>query len=139
MAGVKVVVFGVTALTCLAFSHASLADESLSQAEAHKIAQIAAGSVYPDLFAVNFPQQRGHRDFFEFEILWTDQRSNASPHYGTFAVNARTGDVWNVAGFCTRVSSPKLLTIQQQIKQRFHWKDTAYRMYHIRKPACDAG
>lgn len=75
-------------------------------------------------------------DFYRFEALSHSQV--ASPVVGFFAVDTRTGEVWDVAGFCKRVTSPSLEALQQRIRKRFEISPEQYERLRSQKPVCDA-
>jgi hypothetical protein len=53
-------------------------------------------------------------------------------------VNSGTGDVWNMAGFCTHLTSPSLKKLQGDIRRRFKLKPKEYKELRAKKPMCDA-
>src|SRR6266849_6464997 len=63
--------------------------------------------------------------FYVFEV----QSSNpvASPIVGAFAVNSSTGDVWDVTGSCTLLTSRSLRKIQADIRKRFEFTPEEFR------------
>jgi hypothetical protein len=114
-------------------SATSVLAEPFSKKEARDLAQIATRIYYNDLIAVDVAEQP-ESDFYLFEVLWTNQGSNGSPHFGAFAVNKQTGDVWDVAGYCTLLHSKNLTEAQQRLRTKLGAAD----LRNHEKPQCDA-
>lgn len=74
--------------------------------------------------------------FYFFAIVSNNR--DASPIVGYLAVNPRTGDVWNIAGHCERLTSSALRRAQDQIRKRFGLTDTEYERLQAEMPICDA-
>src|SRR5437762_11424771 len=56
--------------------------------------------------------------FYIFDALNPGSDPNVSANFGTFAVNVATGDVWDVAGQCKRLTSPALEKLQRGFRDR---------------------
>jgi len=72
-------------------------------------------------------------DFYSYQAL--AQSSNSNGSLGFFAVNAWTGDVWNI-DTCSRVSSPALQKDQQSILKRSGMSPLAATTLRERSPGC---
>lgn len=114
-------------------AHASGA--RLSAKEAEKLVEAA---IYPNrskavLQEVHIPSEP---DFLFFEAI--DPNPDHSAHMGTFAVNSWTGDVWNTAGFCIRVASPRLSEMLRGIRSHSALEAAEFNRRRDKKPICDA-
>ena len=52
---------------------------------------------------------------------------------------ASTGDVWDMAGYCTCLTTPSLERLQKEIRKRFNLAAQEYKELRAKKPMCDAG
>jgi hypothetical protein len=75
-------------------------------------------------------------DFLFFEAI--DPDPDHSAHMGTFAVNSWTGDVWDTAGFCRRVTSSRLIKMLERIRAHSSLTAAEFARRHASKPICDA-
>jgi hypothetical protein len=114
---------------------AAVVHPPISYADAWILAQEATRVYYPNLVATDAASQLQSR-YYLFEVLWTDQGPNGSPHFGAFAVDNQTGNVWNMAGTCTLLKSKSLRRLQDAIRLRVRVPSWSYR--HATKPMCDA-
>jgi hypothetical protein len=128
-----------TTLLFLVLAHTRLlADDDgpkIPLEEALGLAQEAMKSYRPGA-ALEYIPGLSTSDFYEFAAL--SDNPTASPNVGRFAVNARTGDVWDGAGFCTHLTSPSLRKLQRDIRTRFKLPDERYKDLRKQKPMCDA-
>jgi hypothetical protein len=102
--------------------------------EAQALAQEAMNFYHPGAFLEYMPLFDD--GFYEFAAL--SDNPVASPNVGRFAVNPWTGDVWDAAGFCERLTSPSLEMRQQAIRERFEFAADEYADLRAKKPVCDA-
>jgi len=72
--------------------------------------------------------------FYFFAALWDNP--NGSPLIGHYAVDVRTGDVWN-AVICERFKSPALAILQHTIRERIGLTDVQYRKLRTDGPQCE--
>jgi len=123
------------AAVLIAVSSVSAMPDAISYLDAKALAQEATRVYYSDLTAID-TDGKLENGFYLFEILWKHQGQDASPHFGAFAVDIRTADVWNVAGNCTLLSSKALRRLKREVLGRS--KLTTEIRRHSRKPMCDA-
>jgi hypothetical protein len=114
-------------------AHASNARLLVKEAE-----KLVEAAIYPNrgqavLQELRIPEEP---DFIFFEAI--DPNPDHSAHMGTFAVNSWTGDVWSTAGFCIRVSSPRLTEMLKSIQSHSPLKATELDRLGVKKPICDA-
>jgi hypothetical protein len=102
--------------------------------EAQALAQEAMKVYYPGASLEYMPLFDD--GFYEFAAL--SDNLVASPNVGRFAVNPWTGDVWDAAGFCERLTAPSLEIHQQAIRERFKFATEEYADLRKKKPMCDA-
>ena len=77
-----------------------------------------------------FPQ------FYFFEATWDNP--NGSPIIGHYAVDPRTGDVWD-AIVCGRLTSPALIKLQKAVRKQIALTEEKYRRARRPGPMCGPG
>jgi len=73
------------------------------------------------------------RNFYYFEVLVPNPV--ASPVVGHFAVNLRTGDVWDPAA-CEELTRPSLKKLQEGVRKRLGLKGREFARAKSQKPIC---
>ncbi len=106
----------------------------ISEAEARGLAKAALRKEVRNLPDLRLDLQRGYPDrpgFYWFEA--TAFVRDASPVLGHFAVNRRTGDVWDPVG-CKKLTSPDLKSAQQSVLKRISMSDRELRRLALIRP-----
>lgn len=111
----------------------------ITHAQAQELANATLNSYWScphEDCSVNYLPRQIYPDFYAFEV----QSSNyvASPHLGALVVNSYTGDMWDVAGFCKRISSQRIRMLQRHIKNGLAVTNGDYKRLREKKPECDA-
>jgi len=75
--------------------------------------------------------------FYGFQALRQNAPAGASANVGFFAVDRRTGDVWN-AVICEEHRSPELRRQQQAVRKRIGLSDAQYKKLRSPGPMCES-
>ena len=78
---------------------------------------------------------RTYPGFYVFSIIWA-ATPNGSAMYGSYAVDASTGDVFDAVSECTEISSPSLRKLQSKIRSQIHLSEAEYRKLRSKGPLC---
>jgi hypothetical protein len=87
----------------------------------------------PGLAAVSM-ENFHNNGFYLFEVTWNNLQPG-SAIVGHFAVDLKTGDVWD-AVVCSSISSPELTKLQGQIRRRMGMTKEVYRKLKKPGPMC---
>ena len=134
-----VVGLAVLALCCFAGAQSPpKSDSRISVTDARKLATVAiqtnpAGN--PDFHEKFGLEQLGNeRGFLVFEGQW-DNLTGGSANLGHYAVDERTGDVWD-ADLCREYRSPELRSLQQAIRKKLGVTNSEYHKLRRPGPMC---
>lgn len=86
--------------------------------------------------AVDYMPVQNDPRFYIFEAITSNP--DVAAVVGHFAVNIYTGDVWDLAGHCTHISSNTLNMHLANIRHESRVSDKAYGRLRHYKPECDA-
>ena len=76
--------------------------------------------------------------FLFFEALALHSSPNSSLHIGSWAVDPRTGDLYD-ASVCAEYRNAAVHSLQQQLRKRIGLSEGDYRKLKQRPPMCDPG
>jgi hypothetical protein len=122
----------LTMVSSLNDSKAQTEKQKISLDEARKLAYEAVKTHNPDADLINSPRSFDP-EFYFFAATWPNPVG--SPIIGYFAVNPRTGDVWD-ARSCELFTSPSLDKLQENIRKRLGIKRQDYLKLKTKKPMC---
>jgi hypothetical protein len=105
--------------------------------EARELARVALPSLMVrlpglDLESYNVPH---YPDFYFFEVLWKSS-GDISPIAGHYAVDSRTGGVWN-AVICSELKTRSLEKRQALLRKKIGLTPEQYRKIRRRGPECE--
>lgn len=125
------------ALVSVPFAEPQSLAERLTVEQARKLVYAAT-----DTQLTGVPLEEDHSlyepDFIILVAIDTNPAHRAD--IATYAVNAWTGDVWNTAGRCNRVSSAKLRNMLKELQSRSAIDQKATEELRVKKPRiCGVG
>jgi hypothetical protein len=85
-------------------------------------------------FGLEQAKNNNYPDRFFFEATWDNPKGSVV--VGHYAVDPRTGDVWN-AIVCEELKSPSLKTLQQRVRKRLGLTEREYRKLRRPGPMCE--
>jgi hypothetical protein len=85
-------------------------------------------------FALEQPRKRNSQTFLFFEATWDNPKGSVV--IGHYAVDKKTGDVWN-AIVCEELTSARLKQLQRTIRKRIGLSEEEYRKLRRRGPMCE--
>lgn len=103
--------------------------------EAREIGQLAIDSYHRGAALVPVEKQFVP-SFYVFEAESPNPETAAV--IGSFAVNAQTGDVWDMAGYCHHLTSRAIRDRQEELRRRFGYSKSEFAKLEKLKPMCDA-
>ena len=109
----------------------------LREDEARALAQVAVPSMTARLPGLHFDASKDpyYPDFYFFEALW-NSTGDISPIAGHYAVDSRTGDVWNIIT-CGELKSPTLSWRQAALRKKMGLAPKQYIKIRRLRPMCE--
>ncbi len=78
---------------------------------------------------------RENPEFYFFSVMWAGA-PNGSCVYGSYAVDASSGDVFDPVLECTEISTPSLRKLQAKIRSRIGLLAPEYHKFKTKGPLC---
>lgn len=111
-------------------------DVSAKEAEELVRNAMSTHPVPPSLIGLDPLKNPNFPDFYFFEAQWDNP--NGSPIAGHFAVDPKTGDVWDAA-VCREYVSTDLRKLQRTIRKKISLSETQYHKLRRPGPMCSPG
>jgi hypothetical protein len=107
----------------------------LTEQDARQLVNAAAPKSMTDLpgFGLDMYRRPGCSDFFFFDVLWNNPDPQGSILSGHFAVDLRTGEVWDPL-IPKRITSRKLERLQRDLRKKIGLSDSEYKKLRDRYP-----
>jgi hypothetical protein len=99
------------------------------------LAALPALTTNLDGFHLDNFRDSDYPEFYFFAGLW-NSTGDVSPIAGHYAVDSRTGDVWN-AVICSPYRTPRLQALQSALRKRIELTGQQYRKIRRVGPECD--
>ena|SRR2546428_12373658 len=133
--GSVLIVVVLVLLVCTSGAQDKSANRVLSADEARDLVYEAlrpTGATKLPKFGLDQYKDRYFPEFLFFESTWENPEPGSAVN-GHFAVDLRTGDVWETVG-CKRFTTPFLRKLQEAIHKRFGLTEKEYRKLKRKKP-----